>query len=245
MAENGKVKFRIDGLEVEGEKGAMLLPLALEYGFQIPHLCYHEAVSPYGGCRLCLVEVSKDGRTRLTTSCNYPVDERIEVATNSENIQRARRMVLELLLARAPNSERVKRLAADAGITETRFPLIPDADECILCGLCERVCSEVVGANAIGFFSRGDKREMRPPFNDPIACIACGACVYVCPTDCIKMEEHGDERTIVRWNRTLKMKTCPSCGKPFAPLFQLNWIIDRVKLPKDYFEKCPVCRKMG
>jgi bidirectional [NiFe] hydrogenase diaphorase subunit len=225
MSEKELVQFQIDGLEVEAEKGQMLLPVALEYGFEIPHLCYHEAVSPYGACRLCLVEVTKGGRTKMTTSCNYPVDAGIEVATATENVLRARRMILELLLARAPKSEHIAQMAKAIGIEESRFS------------------REVVGANAITFVSRGDRREMAPPFWDPLACIACGACVYICPTDCIKMEEHGDERTIVRWKRTLKMQPCKSCGKPFAPQFQLNWIIDRAQLPKDFYELCTVCRK--
>jgi bidirectional [NiFe] hydrogenase diaphorase subunit len=237
------IKFQIEGLTVEAGKGDMLLPAALEYGFEIPHLCYHEAVSPYGACRLCLVEVTKGGRTTMTTSCNYPVDAGLEVATNTENVQRARRMILELLLARAPHSEKIRDMARDAGVAESRFRVIEEADDCILCGLCERVCREVVGANALTFINRGDRREVAPPFRDPIACIACGACVYVCPTDCIKMEEQGDERTIIRWKRTLKMQSCRSCGKPFAPLFQLNWIIERANLPKDFYTLCPVCRK--
>jgi ferredoxin len=179
----------------------------------------------------------------MTTSCNYPVDAGIEVATTTEDVQRARRVILELLLARAPHSERVRTMAQEAGVEGTRFRAIEEAADCILCGLCERVCREVVGANAITFVNRGDRREMAPPFGDPMACIACGACVYVCPTDCIKMEERGDERTIVRWKRTLKMQPCQSCGRPFAPLFQLNWIIEQAHLPEGFYELCPVCRK--
>jgi NADH dehydrogenase/NADH:ubiquinone oxidoreductase subunit G len=243
MSEKELVRFQIDGLEVEAAKGQMLLPVALEYGFEIPHLCYHEAVSPYGACRLCLVEVTKGNRTSMTTSCNYPVDDGMKVATGTENVQRARRMILELLLARAPHSARIRTMALEAGVEETRFRVIEEADDCILCGLCERVCREVVGANAISFSNRGDKREVGPPFGDAQACIACGACVYICPTDCIKMEEHGNERTIVRWKRTLNMQPCQSCGRPFAPLYQLNWIIDRAHLPKDFYTLCPVCRK--
>jgi NADH dehydrogenase/NADH:ubiquinone oxidoreductase subunit G len=243
MSERALVRFQINGHEVEAAKGEMLLPMALEHGFEIPHLCYHEAVSPYGACRLCLVEVTKGGRTRMTTSCNYPVEAGIEVATTTENVQRARRMILELLLARAPHAERVRTMAEEAGVEGTRFRVIDEADDCILCGLCERVCREVVGANAITFVNRGDRREMAPPFGDPMACIACGACVYVCPTDCIKMDERGDERTIVRWKRTLKMQPCQSCGRPFAPLFQLNWIADKAHLPEGFYELCPVCRK--
>ena len=243
MSEKELVRFQIDGLEVEAAKGEMLLPVALEHGFEVPHLCHHEAVSPYAACRLCLVEVTKGNRTQITTSCNYPVDAGIEVATSTENVQRARGMILELLLARAPHSETILTMAREAGVEGSRFRVIEEADDCILCGLCERVCREVVGANAISFVNRGDKREVAPPFGDPMACIACGACVYVCPTDCIKMEEHGDERTIVRWKRTLKMQPCQSCGRPFAPLFQLNWIIDKAHLSKDFYSLCPVCRE--
>ena len=243
MSEKELVRFQIDGMELEAAKGEMLLPVALEHGFEIPHLCYHEAVSPYGACRLCLVEVTMGNRTRMTTSCNYPVDVGIQVATRTENVQRARRMILELLLARAQHAGQIRTMAQEAGVEGTRFRVIDEADDCILCGLCERVCREVVGANAISFVNRGDRREVAPPFGDPLACIACGACVYVCPTDCIKMEEHGDERTIVRWKRTLKMQPCQSCGRPFAPLFQLNWIIDKAHLSKDFYALCPVCRK--
>src|SRR4030042_2794040 len=105
MSEKELVRFQIDGIEVEAAKGQMLLPVALEYGFEIPHLCHHEAVSPYASCRLCLVEVTKGNRTSMTTSCNYPVDAGIKVATSTENVQRARRMILELLLARARSEE--------------------------------------------------------------------------------------------------------------------------------------------
>ena len=127
MSEKELVKFQIDGLEVEAEKGQMLLPVAIEYGYEIPHLCYHEAVSPYGSCRLCLVEVTKGGRTRMTTSCNYPVDAGIEVATATENVLRARRMILEMLLARAPHSETILTMAQSAGVEESRFPVIEGA----------------------------------------------------------------------------------------------------------------------
>lgn len=242
MADKEMVRFRIDGREVEAEKGRMLLPVALDNGISIPHLCYHEAVSPYGACRLCLVQVTKNGRKRMTTSCNYPIEGGIEVATNTEDILRARRMILELLLARAPQAERIRDLAEEAGVKGTRFRVIKEADGCILCGLCERVCREVVGVNAISFVSRGDKREVAPPFWDPISCIACGACVYICPTDCIRMEESADERIIVRWKRKLKLQRCEICGRPFAPIYQLNWIREKADLPMESLNLCPVCR---
>jgi bidirectional [NiFe] hydrogenase diaphorase subunit len=234
------IEFTIDGVRVEAEEGSTVLPVALEHGFDIPHLCYHDEVSPYGACRLCLVEVEKGGRKRLTASCTYPVQEGIKVFTDTEKVRRARRMIIELLLTRCPDREALQELASQMGIEKPRFELRDKV--CILCGLCERVCREVVGANAISFFSRGYKRGMGPPFRDPKACIACGACVYVCPVDCIKMEETGEERTIVRWERTLPMKKCTVCGRSFAPWYQLEVIKEKAKLPKDFLNVCPDCR---
>ncbi len=234
------IEFTIDGVGVEAGEGSNVLPVALENGFEIPHLCYHDEVSPYGACRLCLVEVERGGRRRLTASCTYPVLEGIQVFTDTEEVQRARRMIMELLLARCPDREALQELGSQMGIEKPRFEL--REEECILCGLCERVCREVVGANAISFFSRGYKRDMGPPFRDPKACIACGACVYVCPVDCIKMEETEKERTIVRWERTLPMKKCKTCGQSFAPWYQLEYIKEKVRLPKDFLDVCPDCR---
>ena len=236
------VTITIDGKKIEAKEGEMLLPVALDNGFDIPHLCYHEALSPYGACRLCLVEVKKGNRTKLTTSCNYPVMEGIEVITDSENIRRARKMVVELLLARSPNVPIIKKLAEKFGVTSTRFKI--ENEDCILCRLCERVCREIVGVSAITFMGRGDKREVGPPFKiEPEVCIGCGACVYICPTDCIKLEEKNDERTIVRWNRTLRMRRCKICGEKFAPWFQLEYFSKLTNIPKDFFEVCPNCRK--
>jgi bidirectional [NiFe] hydrogenase diaphorase subunit len=234
------IEFTIDGVTIEAEEGSNVLPVALENGFEIPHLCYHDEVSPYGACRLCLVEVERGGRRRITASCTYPVQEGIQVFTDTEEVQRGRRMMVELMLARCPDRVALQELASQMGIEKPRFEL--RQEECILCGLCERVCREVVGANAINFFSRGYKRDMGPPFRDPKACVACGACVYVCPVDCIKMEETEEERTIVRWERTLKMKKCTVCGRNLAPWYQLEYIKERAKLPQGFLDVCPDCR---
>jgi NADH dehydrogenase/NADH:ubiquinone oxidoreductase subunit G len=236
------ITFTIDGFEVEGEKGQNVLQVALDNGFDIPHLCYHEALKPYGACRLCQVEVTKGGRTRLTTSCNYPVLEGISVQTNTEKITRATKMVIELLLARCPGVPIIKDLANEYSVGEPRFTL--DNDDCILCGLCERVCREVVGVDAITFLGRGSERKVGPPLEiNPQTCIACGACVYICPTNCIKLEETESERTIVRWERTLPMKKCKACGRSFAPWFQLDYFSRITEgIPKGFWDKCPDCR---
>jgi bidirectional [NiFe] hydrogenase diaphorase subunit len=235
------VPFMIDGQPVEGKEGQNILEVALDAGIEIPHLCYNESVKPYGACRLCLVEVVRKGRYRMTTSCNYPVAEGIEVLTQTEKVLRARRMLMELLLGMCSESKLLQDMARKMGIHEVRFK--KEDKDCILCGLCGRVCDEVVGANAIQFAFRGDRREMIPPFQgEAMNCIACGACVIVCPVDVIRMKEEGDERTIVRWKRTLKMKQCKVCGNSFAPWFQLEKFKEKAKLPKDFFDVCYTCR---
>jgi len=235
------ISFTIDGQSVEGKEGAHILEVALDAGIEIPHLCYNESVKPYGACRLCLVEVTKKGRSRMTTSCNYPVMEEIEVFTQSEKVLRARRMIIELLVSMCPGDKLLQEMAAKMGVQEIRFK--KEDKDCILCGLCGRVCEEVVGANAIDFAFRGDRREMIPPFQgEAMSCIACGACVIICPVDVIRMKEEGDERTIIRWKRTLKMRQCKVCGNYFAPWFQLEKFKEQAKLPKDFFDICYTCR---
>lgn len=241
MTENEIIRFSIDGQEVEAEKGQTILPVALDAGFDIPHLCYNESVRPYGACRLCLVEVRKNGRTRMTTSCTYPAMEGIEVFTETEKVLRARRLIIELILAMCPGDTAIREMASEMGVTDIRFD--KEDRDCILCGLCARVCDEVVGANAIHFAKKGSQREMLPPFGkEATSCIACGACVTVCPVDVIGMTETEDERTIVRWERTLKMKQCKVCGNYFAPWFQLEKFRQQANLPKDFFDTCYSCR---
>jgi NADH dehydrogenase/NADH:ubiquinone oxidoreductase subunit G len=235
------IPFTIDGQPVEGRDGQNILEVALDAGVEIPHLCYNESVKSYGACRLCLVEVARKGRSKMTTSCNYPVTEGIEVLTQTEKVLRARRMVMELLLGMCSESKLLQDMAQKMGIHEVRFK--KEDRDCILCGLCSRVCDEVVGAHAIQFAFRGDRREMIPPFQgEAMSCIACGACVIVCPVDVIKMKEEGDERTIIRWKRTLKMKQCKICGNYFAPWFQLEKFKEQAKLSKDFFDVCYTCR---
>jgi len=236
------IKFTIDGVEVEAEEGQHVLQVALDNGFDIPHLCYHEALEPYGACRLCQVEITRGNKTTLTTSCNYPVLEGITVQTKTEKVIKARKMVIELLLARSPNVPVIKDLAEEYSVGAPRFSL--DNDDCILCGLCERVCREVVGVEAITFLGRGSSRKVGPPLEiNPQTCIACAACAYVCPTNCIKVEENENERTIVRWGRTLPMKKCKVCGRSFAPWFQLDYFGKITEgIPKDFWDKCPDCR---
>jgi len=227
------------GRVIEADEGANLLPVLLAHGFEVPHLCHHDAVEPYGACRLCLVEVEKRGKRKLTTACNYPVADGIEVFVDSEKVVRNRKMVLELTLSMCPDSVELQELAAAHGIEvdDVRFPT--EDNDCILCGLCERVCREVVGVEAITFSKRGDQKTVEPPFGEAENCIGCGACVHVCPVDCIKIEERDGVKVIVRWNRELEVVMDPVSGAPLAPRFMLDHFRKLTNLPADFYEKAP------
>ncbi len=240
------IKFTINGVQVEAAKGDNVLDTAKKYGFEVPSLCHHETVTAYGACRLCLVEITKGGRKKITTSCNYEVLEGIEVQTDSDEIHKHRAMVLELILAEAPENEHVKKLAKQYGIEKSRFerPASDEAkrEDCILCGLCARVCSEVVEVNALTFKGRGDARHIGPPFlEEPKNCIACGACAWVCPTDCIGFVEEDGMRKVVRWGRELPLEKDEN-GRPVAPKFQLYQFRKTADLPESFYKKAPGAR---
>ncbi|UCF05779.1 MAG: (2Fe-2S)-binding protein [bacterium] len=183
------MKLTIDGKKVEAGKGATVLEAAAGAGIEIPAVCAHDALEPYGACRLCVVEVRQRGTSRWRTvaSCLYPVRDGLEVRTKTVRVERHRRVLIELMLARCPGIPYVEELARTYGVERARFAR--GEDDCIMCGMCVRVCSEVVGASAIGFSSRGVDRRVSVPFGiDDSCCIACGACAYICPTGAIQME---------------------------------------------------------
>ncbi len=146
-----KVQLTIDGRTVEAEEGAMLLQVARDAGADIPSLCHNDEIKPYGACRMCMVEVEEHGRKRLVTSCTYPVKEGISVTTQSDRIFRNRKMIVELLLARCYKVPEVREMARNYGIEVENPRFETREDTCILCGMCVRVCDEVVGVHAIGF----------------------------------------------------------------------------------------------
>jgi NADH dehydrogenase/NADH:ubiquinone oxidoreductase subunit G len=181
--EPGFISFTIDGQPVQAREEWTILDTARHYGFYIPTLCFHEALQPVGACRLCMVETRQNGATRLMASCFSHPQEGMEVLLNSERVQNGRHWIMEMLLAACPNSPELKKMARQYGVVSTRFTIEDPEEECLRCGLCIRVCEEIVGAKAISFGSRGVTKHVATPYMVPNeACVSCGSCVAVCPT---------------------------------------------------------------
>lgn len=179
------IHLQIDGKDVVAREGMTILEAAQQVGIDIPTLCHHEKLEPYGGCRICTVEAEIRGWTKLVASCCYPVEKDIVVRTRSEKIDRIRKMILELLLAHAPDSFQLHDLAKEYGANRDRFE--KEASFCIHCGLCVRYCAEVVKKNAIGFVDRGTRKEIS--FVPQIAakeCWDCKQCFPLCPTSALQ-----------------------------------------------------------
>lgn len=176
-----EILLQIDGREVTARGGMTILQAAQSAGISIPTLCHHEGLEPYGACRICTVEVEAGGRTRLAAACVYPVEENLVVRTRSAKVDTTRRVIIEEMLAHAPDSEQLDALAREYGADRNRFE--KESSFCILCGLCVRYCSEIKKKNAVGFSDRGSKREIS--FIPEIAseyCRDCKECFPLCPT---------------------------------------------------------------
>ncbi|MBE3098109.1 MAG: (2Fe-2S)-binding protein [Planctomycetes bacterium] len=174
------ITLTINGLPVSVEEGSTVLEAAQFIGFPIPTLCHMEGLTPYGACRLCVVEIGQGPAAKLVTSCTYPAEPGLKVRTASSRVVRARKMILELLLASCPQSKTIQDLAAALDVRQQRFR--QEHEMCILCGRCVRMCKEQMMAGAIGFRYRGEKRSIGTPFDvKSDVCRLCGGCMYVCP----------------------------------------------------------------
>jgi NADH dehydrogenase/NADH:ubiquinone oxidoreductase subunit G len=175
------IVIQIDGKKVKATEGMTVLEAAQKAGIFIPTLCHHEKLAPFGVCRLCTVEIDVSGWTKLVAACLYPVEQDLVVKTRSKKVDKIRKMILEFLLAHAPNSPQLLELGQEYGADKDRFD--KEASFCILCGLCVRYCAEVKKKNAIGYVNNGPRREIR--FIPEIAaaeCKDCKECFELCPT---------------------------------------------------------------
>lgn len=184
------ISLTINDIPLKAQEGRTILEVCRENGIYIPTLCYHPALEPYGGCRLCMVEVTAAQRpTRLVAACVYPCEEGAVVRTDTELVKDSRRMTAELLMAGAQDTPEIRALAQEMGVNEVRF-ILPEQEACVLCGLCVRACKEIVGVSAISFIKRGITKKVSAPFQVASSrCIGCGTCVLICPTGAFRFEE--------------------------------------------------------
>ncbi len=234
------VAIQIDGKKVNAAEGTTILEKAREMNIEIPTLCYHQYLSPFGACRLCTVEIKEKGRWRLVASCTTPVAEGMEIRTDSDGIKESRKLAAELLYKNHPGTEVVRKTAASLGVDVSEEK--GEDRDCILCGLCVRTCREIVGVGALTFEDRGPGRDLEEPkiIFDPDVCIGCGSCVVACPSGYVRMEEEGNRRII--WEKVFKMVPCAECGRYFAPEDQLEWISRKTGVPFAELNTCTSCR---
>jgi bidirectional [NiFe] hydrogenase diaphorase subunit len=219
------IKFTLNGLEVQVEEGTTLLEAAKFYGFPIPTLCYNEALSPYGACRLCVVEIGEGPRAKLVSSCTYPAEEGLKVRTTSERVLRARRMVIELLLASCPQSKIIQDVASAHDVRRQRFK--QEYEDCIMCGLCVRMCEQQMMAKAIGFRGRGESRSIGTPFDiKSEECRLCGGCIYICPACQLRCTYTEPEKAV-----------CGGCANLAPPCIEKEQFDDMMC----YMDPCVAC----
>jgi heterodisulfide reductase subunit A len=189
------ISLTVNNQHVEVDAGASLLSAAKAAGVGVPTLCYHPVVPAAGACRICVVEITGGGRPGLVASCAYPAQAGLEVQTDSARVRESRRMTLELLLARSPNSTLLKEMAEKYDVEH--LPFERGDDDCIMCGLCVRVCQHVIGQSSLCFSGRGPKREVSTPYEARSEeCLGCGACAFICPTGAMDPADYcGHELT--------------------------------------------------
>ncbi len=250
---NETVTVYINDKEYKALKGEPLLNVARRNGIYIPALCYEESLKPYGACRLCLVDVKEGSKKGITTSCSLACSEGLSVNTDTDEIKKHRKVLFELYLSEAPNSEKIRDMAARCGVFSTRFELKRQKNDslsgkCVLCGLCVRTCNEIMEAGVISFIGRGYGTKINTPyFEASDVCMGCRACLEVCPTKAITIADTEDIRLMVSWSDTeVELKKCSVCGKYYAPV-KLDNKIDSLYYYRDKDEKlksmCPECRK--
>ncbi|HNT34132.1 MAG TPA: FAD-dependent oxidoreductase, partial [bacterium] len=244
MEDKKLLTVEIDGAQVEVPEGTTILEAATKLGVHIHTLCYNKTLSAYGACRLCLVEVTQGTKTDLRTSCNNVVLPGMRVQTATERVQKTRKIMMELALSRCDHSEKILELAKEIGVEKTRFA--KKKDECILCGLCVRMCEERMGKSAIGFAHRGMERKIVPPFDmETDVCQTCGACVSICPTNTMKFETFTvNKPRPIRAEFDVELKSRSPIYIPF-PQAMPNWArIDKTKCVHLQTGKCGICKEV-
>ena len=240
------LNVKINGISVSVEKGSTILDAARKAGVEIPTLCFMKEKNEIGACRICVVEANEGRGFRIVTACVYPVSEGMEVLTNTEKIQKARRTTLELILSthekkclscvRSTNCE-LQKLCRDYGVEESAFEgfkptyeldtstphLIRDNNKCVLCRRCVAACNEqyvgVIGAN-----NRGIDTAIGTPFEvglSNVPCISCGQCTVVCPTGALVEKDDTDKiwAALADPDKHVVVQTAPSIRATLGECF--------------------------
>ncbi len=225
------IELTINGRKVQCPPKSTILQAAQANGIYIPHLCWDRRLTPYGGCRLCLVEV--EGQKKLLASCSTPAEQGMVVQTETPKLEKARRTVLELLLVHHPldcpvcdkaGECELQDLAFKYGPSQSRFsgerkhepeflaaPLIErNTNRCILCGKCVRVCKEHQGVGAINLIGRGFKTKISPAFEETLDCEFCGQCVDSCPVGALGTKPYRFRSRV--WFMEEQPNICPYCS---------------------------------
>ncbi len=207
-----ELTITIDGKECTCEFGEYLYDVAKRNGIRIPTLCRSDAFADHRACcRICIVEVEIRGKSKVVTSCVYPVEQECIVYTKSPKILEERGVIMTLLNRRAPDSERITQMNSRMGVEGFERLVTLDGEKCILCGLCVQACDSL-GTGAISTVLRGTDKRVATPYDDPSRfCVGCLSCANVCPTGAIEYEEDSQTRTI--WHRTFDLVHCSECGK--------------------------------
>ncbi len=242
------INVKINGIAVSAPKGSTILDAARLAGVEIPTLCFMKEKNEIGACRICVVEANEGRGFRVVTACVYPVSEGMEVLTNTEKIQKARRTTLELMLSthekkclscvRSTNCE-LQKLCRDYGVEDTAFEgfkphyeldestphLVRDNNKCILCRRCVAACKEqyvsVIGAN-----NRGIDTAIGTPFEvglSKVPCISCGQCTVVCPTGALVEKDDTDKiwEAIADPSKHVVVQTAPSIRATLGECFDM------------------------
>lgn len=227
----------IDGKKCTATHGEYLYDVAKRNGIFIPTLCRHDGFEPRAACRICICEVIIRGRSKVVTSCCYPIEQECEVLTNSESIQEQRKVILMLLQARSPEAAAIKQMGEYFGADVPESFIKLDTEKCILCGLCMQACN-ALGTGAISTVLRGIEKKVSTPYDKANAdCVGCHSCANVCPTEAIAWSEDEVAGTRTIWNRSFELQRCERCGSIMGTKEEVAWAASQDE------KLCDACRK--